>query len=135
MATNYDDVTTVRALSPADVRKMNNTQLKKALTTVLVAEVAEWKEEPSNTDLLTVMNDIKGTLEKVKVIEAKYNEILTEMKDLKETKEEVKVLKEQYNRMNEKLEAAFQIIHQQQLYMESNDNRERRRNLVVTGVH
>ena len=36
--------------------------------------------------------------------------------------------------LTDKLDYAFQIIHQQQLFLESLDNKERRCNLVITGV-
>lgn len=53
--------------------------------------------------------------------------IKKELADIKEVKKEVKVLS---NRLND----AFQIIHQQQLFLETVDNRARQCNLVITGL-
>ena len=95
------------ALEPNEIRSLSHAQLKKALTAVLSAER---EEEPSNSELLNEIRQIKDTLQEVDKIKA-----------------EVKCISEQ-------LESAFQIIHNQQLFLESIDNRERRNKLVITGL-
>ena len=107
MAGNYESVDAVRALSSNDVSKLTNPQLKKALLTILTAERAE---EPSNSDLLNELRDIKDKLREINTV-----------------KEEVKCL-------SDKLDSAYQVIHQQQLFLEYLDNKERRCNLVIYGL-
>lgn len=43
-------------------------------------------------------------------------------------------IKKKVDQLSQKLDEAFKIISQQQLFLESLDNRERRRNLVITGL-
>ena len=107
MAGNYEIIDNVRALSQNEVNKLSATQLKKALMTIITADKPD---EPSNNDLLA----------ELRIIQANVQEI-------NKVKEEVKCL-------SDKLNSAFQIIHQQQLYLEAQDNRERRCNLVITGL-
>ena len=107
MAGNFESVEIVRALTQNDVNKLTNPQLKKALVTILTDARTE---EPSNHELLTELKVIK-----------------TKIQEINAVREEVKCL-------SVKLDSAFQIIHQQQLYLESQDNRERRCNLVITGL-
>ena len=105
----YDSVENVRALTHNDVNKLTNAQLKKALVTILTAE-REREEEPSDNDLLN------------------------ELKVIKENIQEINKIKEEVKCLTEKLESTFQIIHQQQLYLEAQDNKERRCNLGISGL-
>lgn len=111
MSANYDDVELVRALSQNEVNKLTNAQLKRALAAVLTAERDE--ESPDN-NILT--------------------EIRADLREIKTRIQEVNVLKNEVQEFSTKLESAYQIIHQQQLFLESIDNRERKRNLIITGL-
>ena len=104
---DYENVEAVRAMSEDKLSRLNRTQLARALTTLLNAEQ---NEEPSNADLLN------------------------ELRVIKESVKEINKIKEEVKSLTDKLEYAFQVIHQQQLFLESLDNKERRRNLVITGV-
>ena len=73
MSLDYDDAEAVRALSQTEVNRLNNAQLKRALSTVLNAERAE---EPSNNDLLNEIREIKESLQKL-------NRVKVEVKSLK----------------------------------------------------
>ena len=103
---DFESIQYVRALSQNDVSKMTNPQLKKALATILGAE----QIEPNTDPVLVELREIKDSIRK-----------------LSEVKEEVKEL-------SVKLNSAFEIIHQQQIFLESLDNKERRCNLVITGL-
>ena len=94
MAGNFESVENVRALSQNEVNKLTNPQLKKALMTILTADQ---NEETSNNDLLNELRIIKANVQEINKV-----------------KEEVKCL-------SDKLDGAFQIIHQQQLYREAQD--------------
>ena len=107
MATNYESIDMVRALSQNEVNKLTNPQLKKALMTAISTER---DEEPSN------------------------NELLRELRVIKEQLNEINTVREEVRCLSVKLDSAYQVIHQQQLFLESIDNRERRRNLVITGL-
>ena len=89
---NFESVEIVRALTQNDVNKLTNPQLKKALATLLTADR---NEEPSNNDLLNELKVIKDNIQEINKV-----------------KEEVKCL-------TDKLDCAFQIIHQQQLFLEA----------------
>ena len=104
---NFESVEIVRALTQNDVNKLTNPQLKKALATLLTSDR---NEEPSNNDLLNELKVIKDNIQEINKV-----------------KEEVKCL-------TDKLDCAFQIIHQQQLFLEAQDNRDRRCNLVISGL-
>ena len=106
MAENID-VVAIKALTVNDVDKMRNAQLKQALTT-LINEARD--EEPSNRTLLE------------------------ELRSLKEAVAEMTKLKKEVLTLSSKLSDAFDIIHQQQKFLESLDSKERRRNLIVTGL-
>ncbi|KAK8373056.1 hypothetical protein O3P69_015593, partial [Scylla paramamosain] len=86
---------------------MTNPQLKRALTTVLGAER---REEPSNSVLLD------------------------ELRFLREEMAEMKKLKQEVAHLSDGLEKAYKIIHNQQLFLEKLDSKERRCNLVMTGL-
>ena len=103
----YNCIDNVRALSQAQINKLTNAQLKEALGTVLDAYT---NEEPSNGILLQEIRALKKEVEQIKTIQ-----------------NEVSVL-------SSKLDQAFTIINQQQMFMESIDARERRRKIVIVGV-
>ena len=103
---NFESIECVRALSQNEVNKLTNPQLKKALATILEAE----QNEPNIDPVLVELREIKESI-----------------RELSAVKEEVKVL-------SVKLDSAFQIIHQQQIFLESLDNKERRCNLIITGL-
>ena len=103
----YNCIDNVRALSQAQINKLTNAQLKEALGTVLDAYT---NEVPSNGILLQEIRALKKEVEQIKTIQ-----------------NEVSVL-------SSKLDQAFTIINQQQMFMESIDARERRRKIVIVGV-
>lgn len=107
MADVYNDVTTVRSLTPSDIEKLRNAQLKQALSTLINDTRSE---EPSNSVLLDELRSVKQAIA------------------------EVATLKQEVMRLSEKLDNAYKVIHQQQLFLESLDGRDRRHNLIVTGV-
>ena len=74
----------------------------------MTAEPAE--PGPSNDDLMKELREIKDRIKE-------FNTIKREVKDL-----------------SEKLESASEIIHHQQLFCESIDNKERRCNLIISGL-
>ena len=98
----------VRALSQTEVNRLNNTQLKKALQTLITAPTSE---EPSNTVLL---NELKAINEKLK---------------------EINTLKEEVRYLSEKLNSAYESISQQQFFLEYLEGKERRKNLVIYGLN
>lgn len=103
----YENADTVMKLAASQITKMTNPQLKTALSTLLNAKR---QEEPGNSILLE---------------EIKY--LREEIRELKQVKKEVELLT---TRLND----AYTIIHGQQLFLESMDNRDRRQNIVVLGV-
>lgn len=107
MADVYNDVTTVRSLTQSDIEKLRNVQLKQALSTLINDTRSE---EPSNSVLLDELRSVKQAIA------------------------EVATLKQEVMRLSEKLDDAYKVIHQQQLFLESLDGKDRRLNLIVTGV-
>ena len=103
----YSDVTTVPSLTPGDIEKLKNAQLKQALS-ILIKDTRS--EEPSNYVLLDELRSVKQAVAKVAT------------------------LKQEVSRLSEKLNNAYKIIHQQQLFLESLDGRDRQHNLIVTWV-
>lgn len=104
---DFDDAEIVRELGSNEINRMTNPQLKRALTALLNSERSE---DPPNAVLLN------------------------ELRSLREEIAEVKELKKEVQRLSEGLDNAFKIIHNQQLYLEALDNKERRCNLVITGL-
>ncbi|MPC81070.1 hypothetical protein E2C01_075670 [Portunus trituberculatus] len=102
---DLDDAAAVRDLSANTISKMTNPQLKRALTMLFGAER---KEEPPNSVLLD------------------------ELRSLREEMAEMKKLKQEVDRLSDGLEKAYRIIHNQKLFLEKLDSKERRCNLVVT---
>ena len=105
---NYDSAEVIRALTPAQVNKLSNPQLKQALSVLLT------ESQPSNNDIL---EEIRGLRQQV-----------IELQGIKQE------FKKEINMLHNKLDDAFKIISQQQLFLEALDNKERRQNLVVTGL-
>ena len=102
----YDHIDEVRGLTQAQVNKLTNPQLKTALLTMISAD----NGNPSNAVLLM------------------------EIRNLKKDIEEVKHLKREVEQLTTKLDQAYNIMHQQQLFLESFDARDRQRKLIITGV-
>lgn len=100
-------MSSVRALAPGVVDKLKNVQLKQALSTLINEER---ENEPSNAVLLA------------------------ELQSMKQSLGELTTLKRQVECLSEKLDGAYKIIHQQQLFLESLDNKDRKKNLIITGV-
>ena len=94
----------VRALAPGEINRMTNAQLKKALA--------------------TLVNDTQ----------LDNNVLLKEIRALREEVKEVTAMKRHVSELTEKLEEAFQIIERQQFFLESLDNKDRRLNMVITGL-
>ena len=105
----YEDVEQVRALLPNEIDKMKNAQLKQALSTLLNTQV-QVNDEPSNSVILDELRSLKGAVK------------------------EMAGLKQKVDSLSSKLDDAYKIIHQQQLFLESLDGKERRRNLIMMGV-
>lgn len=100
-------VGTVLSMSQTQVNRLTNPQLKEALSTLINA----WKnEEPSNSTLLEELQYLRADMA------------------------EIKSVKKEVERLSSRLEEAYKIIGQQQRFLESLDAKERRMNLVVTGV-
>ncbi|MPC82917.1 hypothetical protein E2C01_077606 [Portunus trituberculatus] len=106
LCSGLDDAATVRALAPNDIDKLKNAQLKQALTT----SIGDTQNEPSNAVLLE------------------------ELRSVKQIVAEVTSLKKQVTQLSEKLDHAYQVIHQQQLFLKSLDSKERQCNLIITGL-
>lgn len=104
---HFDNVEIVRALEPGEVSKMTNPQLKRALSTLLSAENAE---QPSN------------------------NILLDEIRGLRKQVEELRSVRQEVNRLSDRLDEAFKVITQQQLFLEAMDSKERRRNMLIFGL-
>ena len=104
MAGNLDSADNVRALSQTDINKLTNPQLKKALSLILDSQRNE------------------------------SNEVLTELREIKASIQEFSAVKAEVKNLSDQLGNALQVIHQQQLFLESIENRERRCNLVITGL-
>ena len=81
--------------------------LKKALLTIITTTN---DEEPSN------------------------NILLNELKDIKESLNAINTLKEEVKYLSEKLNTAYESIHQQQLFLEYLEGKDRRKNLVIYGL-
>ena len=94
-------------VTPGDIEKLKNAQLKQALSTLTKDTRSE---EPSNSVLLDELRSVKQAIA------------------------EVATLKQEVTRLSEKLDNAYKVIHQQQLFFDSLDGRDRRHNLIVTGV-
>ena len=104
---DFSSIDTVRALSQNEVNKLNNAQLKKALLTIITNPNVE---EPSN------------------------NVLLSELKDIKESLNEINTLKEEVRSLSDKLNTAYESIHQQQLFLEYIEGKDRRKNLIIYGL-
>ena len=81
--------------------------LKKALLTIITTTN---DEEPSN------------------------NILLNELKDIKESLNAINTLKEEVKCLSEKLNTAYESIHQQQLFLEYLEGKDCRKNLVIYGL-
>ena len=103
----FDRVENVVSLSQAQINKLNNTQLKQALTT-MVGDYGN--DEPTNA---TLLQEIQGVKEDIK---------------------EIREMKVKITALSSKLDQAFAIIHQQQKFLELLDSRHRQRNIIITGV-
>ena len=101
---DFDDATVVRELAPSDIGTMTNPQLKHALKAILGAERGA---EPSNGALLE------------------------ELRSLREEMAEMKALAKKVEYMSDRLEKAHEIIHNQQLFLETLDYKERNEKSVL----
>ena len=104
----FNCIENVRALSQAQINKLTNAQLKEALGTVLNNYTDD--DDPSNALLLQEIRGLKKELEQIKTIKAEVSEL------------------------SSKLDSAFAIINQQQMFMESMDARDRQKKIIMTGV-
>ena len=111
---NFDDIGAVCALGATEVTKMTNPQLKKALSTLLNAESGE---QASNNILL---DEIRGLRKQVD--------------ELGNLKQELQNVKQEVNCLSNRLDEAFKVITQQQLFLETMDGKERRRNMLIFGL-
>ena len=104
---NLDTIEDVRKLSQTQINKLTNAQLKEALGTVLNAHISD---EPSNAILLQEIRNLTREVEQMKQIRKEVTELSSELKQ------------------------AFNIINQQQMFLESLDARDRQRKIIITGV-
>ena len=104
---SFDQVDEVRSLTQAQISRLNNAQLKTALSTILNTQASS---DPSNAILLQEIKSLKSDIEQIKGI-----------------KQEVAILKNQ-------VDQAFQIILQQQKFLESFDSKERQKKFIISGV-
>ena len=104
---NFEDANVVRALASGEISKMTNPQLKKALSTLISAD----NQAQASNDVL-----------------------LQEIRSIKEELKNMANIKKEVDQLSQKLDDAYKIIGQQQLFLEKLDNRERQRNIVITGL-
>lgn len=102
-----DNIEAVRCLSQTQINKLTNPQLKEALITMVNAGVTD---EPSNAILLQEIKSLKSEIEQVKNIKREVDDLTL------------------------KVDQAYKIINQQQMFLESLDARERQKKLIITGV-
>ena len=107
-ATDLTNVQRVRSLAPGEVDKLKNVQLRQALSTLINEER---ENEPTNSVLLAELQSVKQSLG------------------------ELTALKQQVIGLSDKLDEAYKIIHQQQLFLEILDNKGRKHYIIMTGVH
>lgn len=67
-------------------------------------------------------------------VQPSNNILLDEIKSLKDEVKNLTNMKQEADQLSQKLDQAFNIITQQQLFLESLHNKERRKNLVITGL-
>ena len=97
----------VRALTPNDINRMINPQFKHALSTIVTAGRGE---NPTNAVLLE------------------------EIRKMRKEVAEIRGLRQEVESLSTRLDDAYTTIHHQQLFLEYLDGKERRRNVVITGV-
>ncbi len=95
------------ALTPNDISKMTNPQLKRALSTLVTAGRGE---DPTNAVLLE------------------------EIRKMREEVAEIRGLRQEVQTLSVRLDDAYTTIHHQQMFLEYLDGKERRQNIVITGV-
>lgn len=106
--TGNESVEELWALTPTDINKMTNPQLKRALSSIVAAGR---RDEPTNADLLE------------------------EIRKIREEVAEIKGLRVEVKNLSTRLDDAYTTIHHQQLFLEYLDGKERRNNIVITGLH
>ena len=111
---NYEDLEVISALRAGEITKMSNPQLKKPQTTLLSAGSVE---QASNNTLL----------EEIRSLQKQVDEIGNVKQELKDVKQEV-------NQLSSRLDEAYKVITQQQLFLESMDGKERCRNMLIFGA-
>ena len=67
-----EDANTVRAMAPGEINKMTNSQLKKALATLINADASQ---QPSNNDLLDEIRSLKDEVKAMAGIKQKVDEL------------------------------------------------------------
>ncbi|MEA3357744.1 MAG: hypothetical protein U9Q67_04915, partial [Patescibacteria group bacterium] len=99
----------VRRMTASEVSKLNAANARRALATLIAGD-------PEGSD------DLSNAV------------FLNELKEMRKELGQMKTMKLQVQALSEKLDCAFEIINQQQRFLESVDAKERWRNLVITGV-
>lgn len=117
--TDYANVEAIRSLRQTEVNKMTNVQLKTALNTLLASYNAA--AEQANNVLLSEIRELRKQV-------ADLQSIRHEMQDQRKRLDDA--LQDQSRRLDD----AFTIISNQQQFLEAMDGRERRLNLVITGL-
>lgn len=111
---DYENIEVVRALAAGEVTRMTNPQLKKSLSTLL--STGNTEQASSNT----LLDEIRGVRKQVD--------------ELGHLKQELRNMKQEVNHLSNRLDEAFKVITQQQLFLEAMDGKERRRNMLIFGV-
>lgn len=106
----YNRVEVVRALSQGQINKLTNAQLKEALGTLMNENTNDDDAQPSNAVLLE------------------------EIRNLRDEISQLKNMKHEVEQLTTKLEDAYKIINHQQKFLETLDARNRRENIILTGV-
>lgn len=97
----------IRSLTSNDVDRLRNAHLKQSLTT-LINETRE--PEPSDAVFLA------------------------ELQSMKQSQRELTSIKYQVADLTERMDDAYKIIHQQQLFLDALDKKDRKLNIIITGV-
>ena len=118
MPVNCTSLEEVKRLSVAEINKLTSPQLKLAIAALIGDENARPEpNQPSNADLMVQLQEIKE-----------------EVQGIHQLRQQVEDLKEENKQIKEDLRTVFEILHHQQLFTESVEQRDRLRYLIVTGI-
>ena len=107
----------VRNLTPNEINKLTNPQLKLALAALIGADNNKDATGPTNADLMRELQEIKE-----------------EITGIPQLKQEIEDLKKENHQIKEDLCRVFEILHYQQIFIESVEQHERQKHLIVLGI-